>query len=404
MPVARFLQVSDVHLGRAFGWLSAERRQQRRFEQRRALEEAVRQAIERGVHAILLPGDLFDLEAVDADTLTFAIRAFEVTGCPPVFVAPGNHDPASPASHTWSSSLLRARGFAWPAHVHVFCEPTWQSKPVEGLEGFTIWGRCFASGMESAERPLSAEALRGTAQGDGVHVAVFHGSREGHCPPDQSVTAPFSDAEALGSRFAYLAAGHYHAATQIDGAEGPRLAYAGSALALDLTEVGSHGAWEVRIKTGSGLPRTEIETVELDRRRVYDLPVDIGGCGSAEQIDRRALKAMDQAGASEQDIVTVRFTGRLAHGVRYAGAGPELKAHAFHVRADLSRMRPEYDLAALREDSSGTAESNFARLLIERLERSSDPEERATIESALYYGLDAFRLGEVQPAFEEMAE
>ena len=404
MPVARFLQVSDFHLGRAFGWLAPERRAQRRAEQRRALEEAVRQAIERGVHAILLPGDLFDAEAVDADTLSFSTRAFQVAGCPPVFIAPGNHDPASPVSHTWNPTLLRARGFSWPEHVHVFREPTWEGAPVPGLDGVAVWGRCFVSGMESAERPLAAAALRDVARGPGVHVAVFHGSREGYLPPYQATAGPFSDDEARRSTFAYLAVGHYHAANQLDGAEGPRLAYAGSAVALDVTETGRHGALEVTITYGQGLPRTAIEPVELDRRRVYDLTVAVDGCGSAEQVDRRALKAMDQAGASEQDIVTVRFTGRVAHGVRYAAPGPDLRAHAFHVRVDLSRMRPEYDLAALRRDASGATEARFARALLDALDAAIDPAERAEIESALYYGLDAFRLGEVQPAYEEIAE
>jgi len=61
MAVVRFLQVSDFHLGRPFGWLPPERRADRRHDQRRALEHSVRQAIERGAHALLVPGDLFDL-------------------------------------------------------------------------------------------------------------------------------------------------------------------------------------------------------------------------------------------------------------------------------------------------------------------------------------------------------
>src|SRR5690348_6688428 len=85
MALARFLQVSDLHLGRPFAWLSAERREQRRRDQQRALEAAVGQAIERGAHAILLPGDLFDAAATDAGTLAFAVKAFAVHGCPPVF-------------------------------------------------------------------------------------------------------------------------------------------------------------------------------------------------------------------------------------------------------------------------------------------------------------------------------
>ena len=95
-------------------------------DQQRALEHAVSQAIERGAHALLVPGDLFDSDAADAGLLTFAIKAFDVSGCPPVFIAPGNHDPCSTTSPYWNPALLQARGFAWPAHVHVFDETTQQ--------------------------------------------------------------------------------------------------------------------------------------------------------------------------------------------------------------------------------------------------------------------------------------
>ena len=81
MALARFLQVSDLHLGRPFAWLPADRRDDRRRDQQRALERAVSLAIERGAHAILLPGDLFDSVTVDAGLLTFAIKTFEVSGC-----------------------------------------------------------------------------------------------------------------------------------------------------------------------------------------------------------------------------------------------------------------------------------------------------------------------------------
>ena len=60
MAVARFLQVSDLHLGRSFRWLPSEKRAERRADQRRVLERVVREAIERGVHAILIPGVVFD--------------------------------------------------------------------------------------------------------------------------------------------------------------------------------------------------------------------------------------------------------------------------------------------------------------------------------------------------------
>ena len=57
---------------------------------------------------------------------------------------------------------------------------------------------------------------------------------------------------------------------------------------------------------------------------------------------------------------------------------------------------------ALRAQSDETTEGRFAHVLLERLDHETDPEARATIERALYYGLDAFRLREVAPAWEEI--
>jgi exonuclease SbcD len=410
MVVARFLQVSDFHLGRPFGWLPAERRADRRRDQRYALELAVREAIERGAHAILIPGDLFDLEGVDADTLAFALHAFAVSGCPPVFIAPGNHDPYFPASAYWNERLLRGRGLAWPAHVHIFDSAGWTARPVPGLAGVRVLGRCFTASVACAERPLEARALEGVGSPDpaGFDLALFHGSHEDGCPPGQEVTAPFSEDEVLGAPFAYLAAGHYHATSRIEAdggaSAGVRLAYAGSAVALDGTETGAHGALEVRIEYGHRLPHVESEFVELDRRRVYDLAAEVGGAGSAEQVDHRVQKAMDEAGVSDQDIATVRLSGRLVKGVRYGGPGPELKARTFHLRVDLSRVRPDYDLDAYRGEEARTTEERFARALLQRLDAESDPAQRAVLTSALYYGLDAFRLREVVPAYEELGE
>jgi len=409
MALARFLQVSDLHLGRPFGWLASDRQDERRREQRRLLESVVTEAIARGAHAILIPGDLFDAEGVDADTLRSAIGAFEITGCPPAFVAPGNHDPASDSSPYWNPRALAARGMSWPSHVHVFASPHWTSAPVPSLRGVRVWGRCFTANVPSLERPLSADALRDVSGADanGFDVALFHGSREGQCPPGQKITAPFSDDEALQAPFAYVAVGHYHAASRLTASEGSsagvRLAYAGSAAVLDPTELGVHGALEVRIEYERRLPFVETEMVVLDRRRALEIHADVANCPSAEHVDRRVLQALERAGATQDDIVTARLTGRLAKGVRLSQASTDVQARAWHLRLDWRRVRPDYDLDAYRAAEARTTEERFAQAMLAQIESESDPQLRALSEAALYYGLDAFRLGEVVPAYDEFA-
>ncbi len=409
MPLVTFLQVSDVHLGAPFRWLPPERRVERQREQQRALEAAVSEAIERGVAAILLPGDLFDKVGVDTESLTFALHAFRVAGCPPVLIAPGNHDPWSESSPTWSRRLLETRGVSWPEHVHVFPHPEWSSVAIEGTP-VRVWGRCFASRMASSERPLAAGTLPEIPPGgDEVHVGLFHGTHEALCPFTQNVVGPFTESEARATPFAYLAVGHLHARSEMAAAEGEpargtRLAYAGSAIALEPNETGAHGALEVRIDHGTHPPRVATEPVLLDRRRAIELEVDVTGTASPDQIDRRILTALDEARATVDDIATARLTGRLTRGVRYGAAGPDLGKRVFHLKLDTRRLRPDYNLEAYRSESSTTTEARFVQTLLERLDHERDPESRRNLERALYYGLDAFRLREVSPAWEEITE
>jgi len=293
MALARFLQISDLHLGLPLSWLPPERRELRRRDQQTALEQAVRLAIERGAHAILIPGDFFDGVPVDTGALAFATRAFSVAGCPPVFIAPGNHDPASNDNAAWNARLQQARGAHWPANVHVFDTPAWTHVALPTLPGVRVWGRAFVSSSGTMDRPLARGPLESAykKERDTMDVAVFHGSREGRCPPAQKITGPFSDAEVAESPFAYHAVGHYHLHSEIEqdpreGAisTGVRLAYAGSPVALNYNELGEHGALEVSIRFDHDRRVVGVNMVKLDRRRVLTVQADVTQGASPEGV------------------------------------------------------------------------------------------------------------------------
>ena len=413
MALLRLLQISDLHLGRPFAWLPPERRELRRRDQQQALEQAVKHAIERGANAILVPGDLFDGIPVDTASLTFALRAFAVPGCPPVFIAPGNHDPASQDSAAWNPRLLQARGSHWPSHVHVFDSPKWSALPLPGHAGVRIWGRAFLTSSGTMERPLAAGALKALTprQPGSIDIAVFHGSREGRCPPSQKITAPFSDAEVEASPFVYHAVGHYHVRSEIvqepgtaATSAGVRLGYAGSPVALDYTEPGEHGALEILMRYSSDSCVVSSEIVKLDRRRVLATQADVTGCTTPEQVDRRILHAFAAVGVGEQDFTKLMMIGRLSPGVRWTSPGADVFARAFHVRWDRGQVRPDYDLEQLRKSDGRSTEERFALDLLAQIDGETDPEQRVALERALYYGLDAFRLREVLPQWEEVAE
>jgi hypothetical protein len=269
------------------------------------------------------------------------------------------------------------------------------------------------SSSSTQDRPLAHATLDGVFEKapDMLDVAIFHGSLEGRVPPGQKITAPFSLAEVEASPFAYHAVGHYHARSEIQqepvaGAvsTGVRLAYAGSPVALDYNESGEHGALEVSIRFDHDRRVVGVNTARLDRRRMLTTEVDVTGCASAEQIDRRILHAFAAAGVNEKDFTRLALTGRLAPGVRWTAPGAEVFARAFHVRWDKGGVRPDYDLDALRAGDGRTTEQRFARELLGRIDAEADAAQRAVLARALYYGLDAFRVREVIPQWEEVAE
>jgi hypothetical protein len=398
-----FLQVSDVHLGRPFGWLPPDRRAVRRAELRDLWRRIVAEAIARRADALLVAGDLFDGEEADLETVNRAIECVNVPGCPPVFIAPGNHDCYSKANLYYDNAKLAARGQApWPSHVTLFTSPEMQPAPLAGHPAVRIWGRCVEANVDSDDRilrrvpPLAEDAL---------HVLLLHGSREGFAQrPGKKITAPFSDEEALRSGFDYIALGHYHEPAAIADARGTvRAAYSGSPAALARDETGEHGALFVRLEVRLGprdadrVRRVECEAVPVDTRRLLEVRVDLDGCGSPESARERLLAAIDAAGAGPRDLVRARCVGRTRPGVEVTPRPEDAGDRVWCLDVDGSGLRPDYDLERYRLGEPTTTEERFARSLLVEMEAETDPEARRLFEAALYYGLDALRTGQVTP-------
>jgi DNA repair exonuclease SbcCD nuclease subunit len=324
------------------------------------------------------------------------VRAFSVPGCPPVFISPGNHDPASNDNAAWNPRLLHARGTQWPAHVHIFDQPRWTAVPLASSPEVRIWGRAFLTSSGTMDRPLAKQALEGVADRPvgSVDIAVFHGSREGRCPPAQKITAPFSDAEVAASPFHYHAAGHYHQRSDVEqlpgddtASSGVRLAYAGSPIALDYTEPGEHGAIEVLVRYGNDGCIVGTDLHRLDRRRVLSTQADVTGCGTPEQVDRRILHAFAAAGVTQNDFTKLTLTGRLSPGARWSAPGPDVFAR---VPRALGPRRGAPRPPKPRCARARTAPKNLRPRPVVAHRRRDNPDQRVALRRALYYGSTRF--------------
>ena len=396
MEPLRFLQLSDVHFGaRLTGGrlgLDADTARARRADRRAAFARAFEHVRERGLDGVLIPGDLFDGESIDTDTLRFVMHTMESIAPRPVFVAPGNHDAYGGASPYRTVQDEDVRGLRWPANVHVFAHADFRAVPWPGRDDVHVVGSGVATNQPAPERRLRERIARP----EGRSILLFHGSRDdGGFLQAHKSTHPFSRDELLAQGFDWVALGHYHARDVILDDEGlPRAAYGGCLVAGGLDERSPRGALEIELDDD----RTNVTPVELDARDVVVVEVDLSGADFADAVASRIEQGLREVGARDQDMVLVRATGRRARGLDLDALSFD-GSRFFHFRFDVSGLRPDVDLDAFPsvEDARTTDELFVARL---RDQPPADvPAER--VRRALLYGLDALEHGRLDLRYEE---
>ncbi|HOZ49034.1 MAG TPA: hypothetical protein PLO37_04165 [Candidatus Hydrogenedentes bacterium] len=155
----RLIHTSDVRLdasyagcglGSAFG-------RRRREGLRAVLRALLNRAATWPADAVLIAGNLFDVERIEPATVRFLQESFESVGPVPIFIAPGDRDPFIEDS---PYAL-----YPWPDNVTIFREADWRMREVEdarlvvhgfGDDGSVSRGDCFAR--------LSLEARKGWSQ------------------------------------------------------------------------------------------------------------------------------------------------------------------------------------------------------------------------------------------------
>jgi DNA repair exonuclease SbcCD nuclease subunit len=390
----RFLQLSDVHFGASLTGgrlhLSASAVQTRVAEKRDAFARAMDLVIERELDGVLLPGDLFDDESIDVDTLNFVIHHLERVRRP-VFVAPGNHDPYGGASPYAGDAARNARGLRWPGNVHVFAHEDFRALSWPQRPEITVVGCGVASNVPRQERRLADRIPRPETE---LSILLFHGSRDdGEWLQSHKATHPFSRQELLAQDFDWTALGHYHHRQILaDDEPRPRAAYAGCTVATGLDEIGAKGALVVDLSPDG----CEVEFVELDPRQVRRVVCDVSGARFQEAAAEIVLAALDGAHAHPQDLVHLQVRGRRARGLDL-GFLDELADRYFHLRVDRSDLLPDLDLDRYPslEEATSTEERFVAQLRPALEGPDADLHRRA-----LLYGLDALETGRLAQRYE----
>lgn len=237
----RIVHTADVHLDRCFRGtgLASGFGNRRRQSLRDVFKAIVARAGAWPADALLIAGDLFEHDRVSRDTISFLISTLRSIPDVHVFIAPGNHDPFVQDS-PYATEV-------WPSNVTIFSRPEWKSVSIKD-GALTVHGFGF-DGPDVSSNPFGSLRIP-EAERDRVHVAIAHGSERGHQPPDKRAYASFDAAQAAAEGLDYLALGHFHKPTQIEGHFDTAIWYSGAPEGQSLREDGMHYFLEVEIQNG----------------------------------------------------------------------------------------------------------------------------------------------------------
>jgi DNA repair exonuclease SbcCD nuclease subunit len=249
----KLLHLSDAHLDTTFRSRSADVRKQLRSALRTAFTRAIDCALEEGVDAVLIAGDLFDSERLSFGTeryLTAELGRLDQAGIACIY-ATGNHDP--------STSESGARRIEWPASCIVVGEAVPRQIELKDQGGGTI-ALLWAAGHESAQE-------------------------------QRNLASEFPAAEQGLTSYAYWALGHVHAPQNVS--QQTQVWYAGNLQGRTFRESGPRGGLLVTIRNASDVnvefrsfAPVEWLTVVVDNlehvRSEHELEQLIGNVVSAE--------------------------------------------------------------------------------------------------------------------------
>lgn len=368
----KLIHTADIHLdaGYASAGLPAAFANRRRQGLREVFHSIIARAGDIRADALLIAGDLFDLERVRRDTVAFLQGEFESIAHVPVFIAPGNHDPYM-ASSPYATE-------PWPPNVTIFSRPEWTSAPVDGRT-LVVHGFAF-DGWDISSNPFGTLVIEDDAA---VHVAVAHGSERRHQPPDGKSYAPFDAADVATPGLAYLALGHFHNPTEIPGSA-TCMYYSGAPEGHDFSETGPHYYLEVEI-TEDG---TRVLHVPSARIVYENHTIDCANAGSSQDLIER-LRGIVRADGLKQAVRAI-----------LCGACPLTLIGEFATVKDAVSADFEYldliDATSPLEDytelaAETTSLGEFIARLNAAIQDAPDAGRRAVLERAREVGLAAYR-------------
>ncbi|WP_033443270.1 metallophosphoesterase family protein [Saccharothrix sp. NRRL B-16314] len=296
----RIVHAADIHLDSPLRGLSRfadeDLAQQLRLASRRAMENLVRLVVDKGAHALVLAGDIYDGDWKDYATGQFFARQMDVLDQHGVrvFMVAGNHDAAS----------VVTRAVPLPDNVTVMSTDEAQRVTVDDL-GLAVHGQGFASKAVDDNLVLSyPDRVDGLVNVGILHTAVS--GAEGHAK-----YAPCSPADLERKAYEYFALGHVHTRRVVNQNHWVA-AFSGNLQGRHVNETGPKGALVVDLAVEQ---KAVLSFEPLDVARWGKVEVDATGLRSVDDVFDSVARRLAEERATTGDrplLARVTITGETA--------------------------------------------------------------------------------------------
>lgn len=331
--MTRFLHSADWQIGRQFATFDPEHAPILAEARITVVERLAALATEQRVDAVLVAGDVFDVQTVSERTLRRLFNALSGYAGPWLMI-PGNHD-AALAESVWTRAQ---RLGAVPANVHPLLAPELR---VFESQGFAVLPAPLA--QRHTYNDLTAWFDAAETPAGMLRIGLAHGSVQGLLPEDIDSTNPIAPDRASTARLDYLALGDWHGCKRIDA----RTWYAGTPEPDRFKDNGAGQALLVDIAAPGAEP--QVTPVAVARFRWQSIIAALQVASDADALTAQ----LDQL--DSHDVADLRVQGRIdVTGLqRLQAAIGRAEARARHLQADLSALRlvpTDEDIASLQAD------------------------------------------------------
>lgn len=319
----KFLHCADIHIDSPLRGLSRGEgvpAGEIRLAARAAFDNLIALAIDEGVSAIVIAGDLYDGDRDDYDTAIYLQRQFarlRDEGIP-VVVTYGNHDAASEIT----------RRLRPPDNVRVLPHRAPDTVLLEDA-GMAVHGQSYGQRVVTDDLSLAyPDPFPGY-----LNVGVLHTCLDGR--PGHEPYAPCRLDWLMNRGYAYWALGHVHARYEVE-RDGVWVVFPGNVQGRHARETGAKG---VTLVEYDGDRIASVEGRELDTVRWILCEVDVSDAMNADEVQSAAVSAVDTLTADDPGRL---FAVRLELNGATAAADELLRDRETweaQLRADLAGAR-----------------------------------------------------------------